>query len=92
MGNANSGRPRGTPNPYREPKRKLHPLVYALRKLRVTAGITQGDMAQKSGYSHRTIEDWERGNNLPHILALQTWAEAAGLRLALLDKDGNEVT
>lgn len=86
------GRHRGVPPSYREPKAKLHPVMYALRKLRITSGVTQGDLALRAGYSIRTMESWEDGTNYPSIVRADDMAKALGARLALVDADGREIT
>ncbi len=36
-----------------------------LRRLRESAGMTQADLAQKTGLSLRTIQSWEQGRRSP---------------------------
>lgn len=86
------GRPYGSMNAYTEPKVKLDPIIYALRRMRIERTITRGDLSITSGYSVRTIEDWEQGRMHPHIFNLINWAQALGCRIALLDDDDNEIT
>lgn len=92
MGSNKSGRPRGKPLAYRSPGPRVHPLIVILRKLRIKKGLTQGDLAEKAGYSIRTIESIERGKNTPEFHTLQILALALGVKMALVDADGQEIT
>ena len=69
--------------PYREPARKLHPLVYALRKRRYDLGLSAAEVSRKIGYEIGTIQNWEMGSTKPTFYSLETWAEGLGMRLTL---------
>jgi len=69
--------------PYREPSRKLHPLVHQLRKRRYELGLGASDLAKRIGYELGTIQNWEMGNTKPTLYSLETWAEGLGMKLEL---------
>jgi transcriptional regulator with XRE-family HTH domain len=60
-----------------------------LRRHRLAAGLTQGELAARAGLSARTVSDLERGvKSRPHLHTVQLLAAALGLegvaRAALL--------
>jgi transcriptional regulator with XRE-family HTH domain len=66
---------------YREPRREIHPVAYALRRRRYELNISQPGLAEEIGYSPRMMERWERGENLPRLDVLTAWANALGATL-----------
>jgi transcriptional regulator with XRE-family HTH domain len=50
-----------------------------LRRLRLEAGVQQGDLASRSGVAQSTISKIEHGYRLPHQGTLLTLARALGL-------------
>ena len=64
----------------------------ALAKYRVWVGMTQIELEGASGYSQQTLSCWERGDTTPKISAIEDIAQALGLRVALVDDRGREVT
>lgn len=61
-----------------------HPLVIALIKARVDADLTQADIATRLGVAGSTICAWETGVRRVHLDTTAAWADAVGLRLALM--------
>lgn len=47
--------------------------------LRKNAGMTQAGLAEKIGYSDKSISKWERADGLPDILCLKTIADLFGV-------------
>ena len=56
---------------------------------RKNAGMTQADLAEKLGYSDKTVSKWERAEGLPDVLCLKRMADTFGVSVdALLSADG----
>ena len=51
----------------------------AIRDLREKRGITQNELAEQIGVSHKTISKWETARGLPDISLLQPLAAALGV-------------
>lgn len=49
-----------------------------LMRSRVFVGLDQEEMAERLGYSRRTISNWERGVSDPPMGALAQWAVITG--------------
>jgi transcriptional regulator with XRE-family HTH domain len=47
-----------------------------LQRLRQAAGLSQSELARKSGIAVKTIQNWEIGRNLPRTDALVKLAQA----------------
>lgn len=59
-----------------------------VRRLRQLAGMTQEDLAAKSGFGQQYISDLERGRRNPTILSLYEIAQALGSTpTALIEPD-----
>lgn len=71
--------------PFVEPARRLDPVVYALRKARIDAGISQRVMALKVGVGMDTYKKWEQGVISPSYFNIVAWAQALGKKLTLGD-------
>lgn len=50
--------------------------IAALRRLR---GFTQAELAEKLGYSDKSVSKWERGDGLPDVLCLKAMADLFGV-------------
>lgn len=53
----------------------------ALRRLREDRGLTQKELAQRSGTARRVVNSWETGRNLPRVPTLEGALEALGADL-----------
>ena len=42
-----------------------------LRELRISAGLSQADLARRMGYAVRTVKRWENGKSLPRPIAIE---------------------
>lgn len=60
-----------------------HSLIIALIKARHDAGLTQRQLAERLDLGRGTVGNWESGARQPRLDALDAWASALGLRLAL---------
>lgn len=60
-------------------------------KVRTQAGLTQKELAQKSGLTQSNISNIEKGNKHPTIDSLKKIADATGKRLIIdfKDSEGN---
>ena len=47
--------------------------------LRRTRGFTQAELADKLGYSDKSVSKWERGDGLPDVLCLKAMADLFGV-------------
>jgi transcriptional regulator with XRE-family HTH domain len=61
-----------------------------IRELRRLNGITQRDLAERSGVSRRTIQAIEAGTVSPRLDLLEKLAEAMGHTVNLIEKKNNE--
>lgn len=50
--------------------------IAALRRAR---GFTQAELAEKLGYSDKSVSKWERGDGLPDVLCLKAMADLFGV-------------
>ena len=48
---------------------------------RKNAGMTQAELAEKLGYSDKTVSKWERAEGLPDVLCLKRIADTFGVRV-----------
>lgn len=76
---------------YTEPKCRLDPIVYVLRKRRYELGWSNTLVAKKSGYAKEAIRSWENGRSSPNLRAVRVWGETLGLELNISIKDGDDV-
>ena len=56
-----------------------------IREARRRAGLSQAELARRSGISRPTVNAYERGRREPGVDALATLLDAAGYRLALTE-------
>ena len=47
--------------------------------LRRASGFTQAELAEKLGYSDKSVSKWERGDGLPDVLCLKAMADLFGV-------------
>ncbi len=59
-----------------------------LHRLRSEAGLTQRELAERLGYSEKSVSKWERADGIPGIAALYDLAELFGVPLDELFTDG----
>ncbi len=58
---------------------------------RKRAGMTQAELAEKLGYSDKTVSKWERAEGLPDVLCLKRMADTFGITTdTLLSLPGQE--
>lgn len=69
----------------RSKNNRLDPIALALRELRYQRGIRQRELADRMGYSRRTLSQVECGNVTPDLFFVKTWAQALGYRLELTE-------
>jgi transcriptional regulator with XRE-family HTH domain len=72
-------------SPYRrpEPPDGLDPIITELKDLRMKAGLTQRDLAERLYCSQAAVCSWECGGRTPDVAMLRRWAEALGVGLRL---------
>lgn len=59
------------------------------KRLRLAAGLTQEQLAEKSGFSQQYISDLERGRRNPTVVTLYELAQALqSTPVALIEPDG----
>ena len=46
-----------------------------IAELRKTAGLTQGQLGEKLGYSDKSVSKWERGEGVPDVYVLKKLTE-----------------
>jgi len=71
---------------YKEPKTHLDPIIYKLRKRRYDLGWSNTLVAEKSGYSKKSIREWENGHGTPSFPALRVWCDTLGVEIVLKEK------
>lgn len=64
-----------------DPKKPRRTNDSTLARLRIAAGLTQGQLAEKCGCSYTTIQRWERGATAPRFSLVQAAAAALGCRM-----------
>lgn len=69
-----------------------HRLVVLLAAERESRGLTQHELARRSGLCSKSISGYERGHFVPSVEAFTRLAEGCGLRVVLVDEHGREVT
>ena len=50
-----------------------------LKALRTSAGLTQGELANRLNYSDKAVSKWERGESLPDVQVLKQLADMYGV-------------
>lgn len=68
-------------------KRLLHPVAVKLRTRRKALGLSQAQVAAKTGYSAKTVKNWESGHGVPTLRSLIDWCEALDVALTLTTKE-----
>lgn len=61
--------------------RQYQALLEILREARATAGLTQGDLAERLGMGQSDISKCEIGTRRLDVVELKMWAEALGTEL-----------
>lgn len=61
--------------------RQYQALLEILREARVTAGLTQGDLAERLGMGQSDISKCEMGTRRLDVVELKLWVEALGAEL-----------
>lgn len=51
-----------------------------LKEAREKAGLSQTDLADRTGLSVRSIQNWEQGHRTPRVQVVLTLAEAVGVK------------
>lgn len=75
---------------YKEPKTRLDPIIYELRKRRYELGWSSTLVSNKSGYSKTSIREWENGHGTPSFHALRAWCDTLGVELILKIKETSD--
>ncbi len=57
-----------------------------LKKEREARNLTQGQLAELSGISERSISHWESGNRKPHFDNIESVLEVLGLKIEIVRK------
>jgi transcriptional regulator with XRE-family HTH domain len=65
----------------------IHPVAVKLRARRKALGLSQSNVAAKTGYSAKTIKNWENGHGVPTMRSLIDWCEALGMSLTIAAKE-----
>lgn len=82
-----SCRARNIPSAARKPVKSLPFFGENLKRHRIAAGLTQAELAEKSGLSLANIQNWERNHRDPRTDALFTLARTLGVSAeAFLEK------
>jgi len=63
----------------------------ALRKARISRGLTQQELADKSGFGKVTIAHWEQGLRSPKPSSLRVLAETMGCNFDFLKGESEEL-
>lgn len=56
------------------------------------SGMTYKEMAEETGYSEFSIYSWANGKHIPSFNAVDDLCQAAGLRIAIVDENGREIS
>lgn len=64
-------------------KRKVAPIISALRDRRKELKISQVNLGERMGYGPNIIWSWETGYSTPSLRRLMDWTQALGLELTL---------
>ena len=66
-----------------EADRAMQELIHSLIAARISAGMTQKDLAEKSGVRQSNISRIENGNCMPTLPTLMALANALGKKLSI---------
>lgn len=69
----------------------MNALLAHLRALRLERGLTMRAMGARAGLSHSSFSHWGAGSHEPQLADLSAYANALGLRLALINEWGKVV-
>lgn len=61
----------------------LQDLADVLRNVRVSAGLTQRDVAERVGVHHQVVSRYEHGDGLESVLRFAEFIEACGFTLSV---------
>lgn len=64
----------------------LDPVMVELREARETAGVTQAELARRTGVRTSVLRDHEKGRTSPDLGRLRRYADALGKDLTLVDR------
>jgi transcriptional regulator with XRE-family HTH domain len=64
------------------------PLPDACKAIRLILGLSQDELARRSGVNRKVVKDLERGRGNPRWESLQRIGRAAGFRVAFLPDEG----
>lgn len=62
------------------------PINHKVRSIRKAKGMTQVDLAEKSGTSRRMIQNIENGSQVPSVFTLELILEVLGCKLEVKKK------
>ncbi len=83
---AGNGRPKGIPNPYRDVRRPLHPLVNMLKYFRILERVTQEELCRRAGYSRDALGSVEHGRVQPRLTTYYDLVNALGYEIIIRKK------
>jgi transcriptional regulator with XRE-family HTH domain len=75
----------GSPNDYRPTR--AHHVINRLRQSRISAGLTQRELAEILGYSNQDIYRLENGTRIARFQLIIDYANYLGYDLALVPKE-----
>ena len=82
--------------PLRGEKRRMNEIRTAVAQniaaLRLKAGLTQLELAEKLNYSDKAVSKWERGESLPDVTVLKTVADLFGVTVDDLLREGGSAS
>lgn len=61
-----------------------------LKRLRIAAGLTQEQLAERSGFSQQYLSETENGKRNPSVVSLYEIGEALGVSLVQLVQTAND--
>lgn len=70
----------------RQPPKRIHPVLAELKELREARGLSREKLQDVAGYSHSTIQRFERGFCDAQFTTVANIAQALGKRLVLVDE------
>ena len=75
----------------RKPTRTTSTTVRTLMQHLDKSDMTNQDVGKRAGFHPSSLGNWRSGLYTPRITDLEAMAEVLGLRIVLVDKDGNIV-
>ena len=71
--------------------RQLQAVIAAnIASLRKSSGMTQAGLAERLGYSDKSVSKWERGDGLPDVLCLKAMADLFGVSMDYMLEEGHD--